>query len=232
MCRKHGCNLSRGTRTRGLHWLVFFYVLGLGFSPYSLHAVQKTHLTASGALGARVIGTNLTFPRSSSRSYLRATRLPTGTVGAKTRQSDMRANSLLRQLRHPVPRPSHVNSPICMTRVCDCASLNDSRTVTVNARPPPALYWEKLSSGLTMSRSTRTVRSWTSVMVAKFVASLRHHIRRSRMVALRAPYREPLMLDTRRDSEFGSCIRISAWERSGVAPTQQYRSVSTGRQHR
>ena len=59
------------------------YVPGLVFNLYSLHAVQRTHLIVSDAPGTHIIGADLTFPRSSSGSYLRATRLPAGTVGAR-----------------------------------------------------------------------------------------------------------------------------------------------------
>ena len=52
------------------------YVPGLGFNLYSLHAVQRTHLIVSDASGTHNIGANRTSPRSSSGSYLRATRLP------------------------------------------------------------------------------------------------------------------------------------------------------------
>ena len=76
------------------------YVPDLGFNLYSLHAVQRTHLIVSDASGTHIIGANLTFPRSSSGSYLRATRLPAGTVGARRRQGDIRATNLLRQLGH------------------------------------------------------------------------------------------------------------------------------------
>ena len=81
------------------------YVLGLGFNLYSLYAVQKTQLIVSDASSTHIISKTLTFPRSSSRSYLRATRLPAGTEGARRRQGDMRATNILRQLRHPVPPP-------------------------------------------------------------------------------------------------------------------------------
>ena len=87
------------------------YVLDLGFNLYSLHAVQRTHLIVSDASGTHIIGANLTFPRSSSGSYLRATRLPAGTVGARRRQGDMRATNLLRQLGHPIPPPSQERPP-------------------------------------------------------------------------------------------------------------------------
>ena len=69
------------------------YVPGLGFNLYSLHAVQRTHLIVSDASGTHIMGENLTFPRSSSGSYLRATRFPAGTVGARRRQGDMRATT-------------------------------------------------------------------------------------------------------------------------------------------
>ena len=58
------------------------YVPDLGLNLYSLHAVQATYLIVSDASGTHIIGPNLTFPRSSSGSHLRATRLPAGTVGA------------------------------------------------------------------------------------------------------------------------------------------------------
>ena len=85
------------------------YVPDLGFNLYSLHAVQRTHLIMPDASGTHIIGRNLTFPRSSRGSYLRATRLPAGNVGARRRQGEMHATNLLRHLRHPVPPPSSRN---------------------------------------------------------------------------------------------------------------------------
>ena len=98
------------------------YVPGLGFNLYSLHAVQRTHMIVSGASGTHIIGANLTFPRSSSGSYLRATRLPADTVGATRRQGDMRTTNLLRQLKHPIPPPPQKTPPrrnICATGLYD-----------------------------------------------------------------------------------------------------------------
>ena len=59
--------------------------------------------------------------------------------------------------------------------------------------------------------STRTVCSWTSVLISEFVASLRHLILvcRSRMVPLRTLYCELSRMDTRRDSEFRKYIKLS-----------------------
>ena len=79
-------------------------------------------------------------------------------------------------------------------------------------------------------------------MASEFVASLRHRIRHSRMDPSRARYRELSRLDTRRDWEFHSCTRTSAWKRSENVPTRQerdsdwscysgHRSATTGRQH-
>ena len=87
------------------------HVPDLRFNLYSLHAVQRTHLIVSDASGTHLIEANLTFPRSSSGSYLRATRLPAGTVGARRRQGGMRATNLLRQLGHPIPPPSQEPPP-------------------------------------------------------------------------------------------------------------------------
>ena len=94
------------------------YVPDLGFNLYSLHAVQRTQLIVSDASGMHIIGANLKFPRSSSGSYLRATRLPAGTVGAREKQGDIRATNLLRQLGHPIPPPSQEPPPrrnMCVT---------------------------------------------------------------------------------------------------------------------
>ena len=81
------------------------YVPGLEFNLYSLYAIQKTHLIGSDASGTHITGANLTFSRSSNGSYLRATRLPAGTVGARRRQGNMHVIDLLRQLRHLIPHP-------------------------------------------------------------------------------------------------------------------------------
>ena len=100
-----------GKTDQGITLIDVAYVPDLGFNLHSLHAVQRTHLIVSDASGMHIIGANLTFPRSSSGSYLGATRLPAGTVGARRRQGDMRATNLLRQLGHPIPPPPPEISP-------------------------------------------------------------------------------------------------------------------------
>lgn len=65
------------------------YVPGLSFNLYSLNAIQRNSLIISGASDAQIVGTNVTFPRNSSGSYLRETQL------AKRRTVDMNANNIL-----------------------------------------------------------------------------------------------------------------------------------------
>ena len=84
------------------------YVPGLGFNLYPLHAVQRTHLIVSDA----------------SRTHIKGER-------ARRGQGDMRATSLLRQLRHPVPPPPQDIPPhrnMCATGMHDS---NVSGAVTV-----------------------------------------------------------------------------------------------------
>ena len=107
------------------------YIPGLGFNLYSLLAVQRTHLMVSDASGTHIIGANLRFPRSSSGSYLRATRLPAGTVGARRRQGDMRATNLLRQLQHPIPPPPQEIPPRRNTCTIALHNSNVPGVVTV-----------------------------------------------------------------------------------------------------
>ena len=110
--------ISHGKSNQRIILIDVAYVPDLGFYLYSLHAVQRIHLIVSDASGTHIIGENLTFPRSSSGSYLRATRLPAGTVGVRRRQGGMRATNLLRQLGHPIP-PRRRKSPSAET----CARL-------------------------------------------------------------------------------------------------------------
>ena len=121
----------------------FAYVSGLGFNLYSLHAVQKTQLIVWDASGTHIIGSNLTFPLSSSGSYLRATRLPAETVRARRRQGGMRATNFL-QLRNPIPPPPQevpCRRNMCATGLYDS---NVSGVVTI-LEPTP---FPPLSSAL------------------------------------------------------------------------------------
>lgn len=68
-------------------------------------AVQRTHLIISDASRTHIMGTCLTFPRSSSGSSARATRLTARSIGGRPRQNSMFANNLRRQLHHPIPPP-------------------------------------------------------------------------------------------------------------------------------
>ena len=98
---------------------------------YSLHAVLRTHLIVSDTSGTHIIGENLTFPRSRSGSYLRATRLPAGTAGARRRQGD---TNLLKQLRHPIPPPPQ---EIPSRRNMCATGLHDSNVSGVATVPEP-----------------------------------------------------------------------------------------------
>ena len=124
------------------------YVPGLGFNLYSLRTLSKEHIV-SDASGTHIIGAHLAFPRSSSGSYLRATRLPAGTVGARPRQGDMRATNLLRQLGHPIPLPPQEIPPrrnMCATGL---HYSNISGVVTVlepTPVPPLSSAWGEIQS--------------------------------------------------------------------------------------
>lgn len=89
------------------------YVPDLDFNLYSLHAVQKMHLITSDALGTNIVGTGLTFPRESSGSSARATRLIARSIGGTPGQNRKLANNLLRQLRHPDPPPPQAVPSSC-----------------------------------------------------------------------------------------------------------------------
>ena len=58
------------------------YVPDLKFNLFSFHKAQQTHIIILDAAGAHIMGKNLTFPCEKGGSYLRATRLAAGTVGA------------------------------------------------------------------------------------------------------------------------------------------------------
>lgn len=59
------------------------YVSDLGFNQYAFHAVQSIHQIVSEPCSAHIFGTNVTLPRNSNGSYLRAICFPPRTAGAK-----------------------------------------------------------------------------------------------------------------------------------------------------
>ena len=69
------------------------YVPDLKFIFFSFHKAQQTHVIILDAAGAHIMGGNLTFPCEKSGSYLRATRLAPGTVGANPRTNRALAKS-------------------------------------------------------------------------------------------------------------------------------------------
>lgn len=70
------------------------YVPAFGFNLYSFHALKRTHLIISDTLGINIIGTYVMFLRDSGASYVRATRLPAGTIRVKTRTVKMKTNTI------------------------------------------------------------------------------------------------------------------------------------------
>ena len=70
------------------------YVPDLKLNLFSFHKAQQTHVIILDAAGAHILGKNLTFPCEKGGSYLRATRLGTGTVGAKPRTNRALASQI------------------------------------------------------------------------------------------------------------------------------------------
>ena len=62
------------------------YVPGLRFNLFSFHEARQTHVIILDAVGAHIMGENLTFPCEKSGSYLRASRLALRTVRAKAKR--------------------------------------------------------------------------------------------------------------------------------------------------
>ena len=79
------------------------YVPGLKFNLFSFHKAQQTHVIILDAAGAHIMGKNLTFPCEKSGSYLRATRLAPGTVGARPRTNRALASHISTPLSSCVP---------------------------------------------------------------------------------------------------------------------------------
>ena len=88
------------------------YLPGLRLCFFSFHKAQQTHVIILDAVGAHIVGKNITFPFEKSGSYLRASRLAPGTVGATARMSQALASQISTPLRSYVPScpPSVPNS--------------------------------------------------------------------------------------------------------------------------
>ena len=80
------------------------YVPDLRFNLFSFHKAQETHVIIfSDATGAHTVGENLIFLSEKSGSYLRASRLAPGTVGAKPRTNRTLASQISAPLNRCVP---------------------------------------------------------------------------------------------------------------------------------
>lgn len=84
----------------------------------------------------------VTFPRNTSRSYLRASSLLARTVEGEGKAENVRAIDLLRQLQHAVPPvPVELRSDICLTTVSGSVFSSESNTLYARllepVSPPP-----------------------------------------------------------------------------------------------
>ena len=75
----------------------------LKFNLFSFHKAQQTHVIILDAVGSYIMGGNLTFHCEKSGSYMRATRLAPGTVGAKPRTNRALASQISAPLNSCVP---------------------------------------------------------------------------------------------------------------------------------
>ena len=83
------------------------YVPDLKFNMFSFHKTQQTHATILDAqLEPTPLGKSLTFPCENSGSYLQASRLAPGTVGAKQRTNRAAASQISAPLSSCVPSSS------------------------------------------------------------------------------------------------------------------------------
>ena len=79
------------------------YVPDLKFNLFSFHKAQQTHVIILDAAGAHIMGGNLTSPCEKGGSYLRATQLVPGTMGAKPRTKRALASQISTPLSSCVP---------------------------------------------------------------------------------------------------------------------------------
>lgn len=80
-----------------------FYMYRAWVSAFTLHAVQRTHIVASDALGGDVIGISVTFFRNTSGLSLRATRLLARTVSVKGKAESFVYNRSFTTVGTPCP---------------------------------------------------------------------------------------------------------------------------------
>ena len=85
---------------------------GLDVQYFSFHKAQQTHVIILDTAGAHIVGKHLTFQCEKSGSYLRASRLAPGTLGAKPRTNRALASQVSTPLSSYVPScpPSVPNS--------------------------------------------------------------------------------------------------------------------------
>ena len=116
------------------------YVPDLKFNLSSFHKAQQTHVIILDAAGAHIMGENLTFPCEKSGSYLRATRLVPGTVGAKPRTNRALASQISAPLSSGVPSfPPSVPSSSRFSSASKVSATDAAHRDLLEPIPSPAV---------------------------------------------------------------------------------------------
>ena len=116
------------------------YVPGLRFNLFSFHKAQQTHVIILYAIGAHVMGKNLTFPCEKSGYYLGASQHRPGTVGAKPRTNRALASQISDPLSSCVPPSSQSvpNSP-SFSSASNVPGTDAAYDDLLEPIPPPSL---------------------------------------------------------------------------------------------
>ena len=114
------------------------YVPDLKFNLFSFHKAQQTHIIILDAAGAHIMGKNLTFPCEKGGSYLKATRLVAGTVGAKPRTNRTLASQISTHLSGCVPSfPPNVPSSSQVSSASKVSGTDTARDGLLEPIPSP-----------------------------------------------------------------------------------------------
>ena len=128
------------------------YVPDLKFNLFSFYKAQQTHVIILDAAGAHIMRKNITFPCEKGGSYLRATRLTAGTVGAKPRTNRALASQISTPLCSCVPlfplsvsRSSQVSSA---SKVSETDAVREDLLEPIPSPPVSSLlgkieFWRK-----------------------------------------------------------------------------------------
>ena len=116
------------------------YVPDFKFNLFSFHKAQQTHVIILDAAGAHIVGKNLTFPCERGGSYLRATRLVAGTVGAKPRTNRPLVSQISTPLLSCVSSfPPSVLSSLQVSSASNVSGTDGARDDSLEPIPFPPL---------------------------------------------------------------------------------------------